>query len=62
MSHVRIYIFVMRYIFGEDAACYVVFICTNFSNLDNVIRLLKKIGNRLPVIVIAVPYSELRVE
>jgi hypothetical protein len=33
-----------------------------FSNLDNVIRLLKKIGNRLPVIVIAVPYSELRVE
>jgi hypothetical protein len=20
----------MRYIFGEDAACYVVFICTNF--------------------------------
>ena len=30
LSHVRIYIFVMRYIFGEDAACYVVFICTNF--------------------------------
>jgi hypothetical protein len=52
----------MRYIFGEDAACYAVFICTNVSNLDNVIRLLKKIGNRLPVIVIAVPYSELRVE
>jgi hypothetical protein len=31
-----------------------------FSNLDNVIRLLN--GNRLPVIVIAVAYSELRVE
>jgi hypothetical protein len=33
-----------------------------YSNLDNVKAAEKKIGNRLPVIAIAVPYSELRVE
>ena len=31
LSHVRIYIFVMRYIFGEDAACYVAFIWKSAS-------------------------------
>jgi hypothetical protein len=60
LSHVRIlYIFVMRYIFGEDAACYVVFICTNVFKFGQCYKAAEK--NRLPVIVIPV-YSELRVE